>query len=65
MRESWQVYNILIGLIVGNVELWPAKTFEWRRVTRELRNGGPLEMLTIANLIKIDVLITGQGCCTN
>ena len=51
--------------MVGNVELWPAKTFEWRRVTRELRNGGPLEMLTIANLIKINVLITGQGCCTN
>ena len=45
--------------MVGNVELWPPKTFEWRRVTRELGNGGPLEMLTIANLIKINVLITG------
>ena len=23
----------------------PAKTFEWWRVTQDLRNGGPLEML--------------------
>ena len=48
----------------GNVELWPAKTFEWGRFTQELRNGGPLQMLTIANQIKINLLITGQGCCT-
>ena len=38
--------------MVGNVGLWPAKTLEWRRVTQDLRNGGPLEMLTIAKLIK-------------
>ena len=38
--------------MVGNVGLWPAKTFERRRVTQDLRNGGPLEMLTIAKLIK-------------
>ena len=30
----------------------PAKTFEWRRVTQDLRKGGPLEMLTTAKLIK-------------
>ena len=35
----------------------PAKTFEWRRVTQDLRNGGPLEMLTMAKLIKIKVLL--------
>ena len=43
--------------MVGNVGLWPAKTFEWRRVTQDLRKGGPLEMLTIAKLIKIRVLL--------
>ena len=35
------------------------KTFEWRGVTRDLRKGGPIEMLTtctIAKLIKIKVL---------
>ena len=37
--------------MVGNVGLWQAKTFEWRRVTQDLRNGGPLEMLTIAKQI--------------
>ena len=47
----------MIGLTDGNVGLWPAKTFEWRRVTQDLRNGGPLEMLTIAKLIKIKVLL--------
>ena len=41
----------------GNVGLWPAKTLEWRRVTQDLRNGGPLEMLTIATLTKIKVLL--------
>ena len=35
----------------------PAKTFEWRRVTQDLRNGGPLEMLTIAKVIKIEVIL--------
>ena len=34
-----------------------AKTFEWRKVTQDLRYGGPLEMLTIAKLIKINVLL--------
>ena len=43
--------------MVGNVGLWPAKTFEWRRVTEDLRKGGPLEMLTIAKLLKIKVLL--------
>ena len=47
----------MIGLTVGNVGLWPAKTFEWRRVTQDLRNGGPLEMLTMAKLINIKVLL--------
>jgi len=42
--------------MVVNVGLWPVKTFEWRRVTKDLRNGDPLEMLTIANLIKIKIL---------
>ena len=34
-----------------------SKTFEWRGVTQDFRNGGPLEMLTITNLIKIKVLL--------
>ena len=45
--------------MVGNVGLWPAKTFEWRRVTQDFRKGGLFEMLTactIAKLIKIKVL---------
>ena len=45
--------------MVGNIRHWPAKTFEWRGVTRDLRKGGPIEMLTtctIAKLIKIKVL---------
>ena len=46
----------MIGLMVDNVGLWPAKTFEWKRVTQDLRKGGPLEMLAIAKLIKIKVL---------
>ena len=36
--------------MVGNVGLWLAKTLEWTSVTQDFRNGGPLEMLTIANL---------------
>ena len=46
--------------MVGNTRHWPAKTFEWRGVTEELRKGGPIEMLTtctIAKLIKIKVLL--------
>ena len=49
----------MIGLMVGNITLWPAKTFERRGVTRDLRKGRPIEMLrtyTIAKLIKIKVL---------
>ena len=41
------------GLIVGNVGLWPAKTFVWTRVAEDLSNGGPLEMLSVAKPIKI------------
>ena len=37
--------------MVGNVGLRPAKTFECRRVTRDVRNGGPLEILIIAKLL--------------
>ena len=47
----------MIGLLVGNVGLWPAKTLEFRRVTQDLSHGGPLEVLTIAKLIKILILI--------
>ena len=45
--------------MVGNVGLWLAKTFEWRRVTQDLRKGGSLETLTtctIAKVIKIKEL---------
>ena len=45
--------------MVGNIRHWPAKTFEWRGVTLDLRKAGPIEMLTtctIAKLIKIKVL---------
>ena len=39
--------------MVGDVGLWPTKTFKWiRRVTQDLRKGGALEMLTIAKLKK-------------
>ena len=41
----------------GNVGLCPAKTFNGRRVTEDLRNGGPLEMPTVAKRIKINVLL--------
>ena len=30
---------------------------QWRKVTQDLRNGGPLKKLTIAKLIKIKVLL--------
>ena len=46
-----------MGLMVGNIGLWPAKMFEWRKVTKDLRNGRPLEMLMIVKLIKIKVLL--------
>ena len=45
MRIQYSEGIILIGLMVDNVGLWPAKTFEWRRVTQDLRKGGSLEML--------------------
>ena len=47
----------MLGIMVRNVGLWPSKTFEWRRVKQDLRNRGPLEMLTIAKLIIIKVLL--------
>ena len=47
----------MIGFMVGNVGLWPAKTLEWRRVTQDSIIGGLLEMLTIAKLITIEVLL--------
>ena len=47
----------MIGLLAGNVGLWPAKTLELRRVTQDLKHGGPLEVLTIAKLIKIKALL--------
>ena len=43
--------------MAGNVGLWPAKTFGWMRVTQDLRNGGPLEMLSKAKPLKIKVLL--------
>ena len=43
--------------MVGNVGLWRAKLFKWRRVTKDLRNGRSLEMPTISKLIKIKVLL--------
>ena len=43
--------------MAGNVGLWPAKTFVWTRVTQDLRNGGPLEMLSKAKPLKIKVLL--------
>ena len=43
--------------MVGNVGLWPAKTFEWRRAIQDFKSGGPLEVLTIAKLVKITVLL--------
>ena len=46
----------MIGLI-ANVGPWPAKTFVWTRVTQDLRNGGPVEMLSKAKPIKIKVPI--------
>ena len=53
--------QILIGLFFGNVGLWQErmilKKFLWRRVTKDLRNGDPLETLTKANLIKIKILL--------
>ena len=51
----------LIGLFFGNVGLWQErmilKKFLWRRVTKDLRNGGLLEILSIAKLIKVNVLL--------
>ena len=53
--------QILIGLFLGNVGLWQErmilKKFLLRRVTQDLRNGGLIEILSIAKLIKINVLL--------
>ena len=56
MRIKYSEVIILIGLTVDNVALWPAKMFEWRKVTQDLRKGGSLEMLTITKLIKTKVV---------
>ena len=57
MRIQYSEGIILIGLMVDNVGLWPAKAFKWKRATQDLRKRGPLEMLAIAKLIKIKVLL--------
>ena len=56
MRIQYSEGIVLIGLMVDNVALWPAKTLERRKVTEDLRKGVSLEMLTIAKLIKTKVL---------
>ena len=43
--------------MVGNVGLSSTKTLVWTRVIQDLRNGGPLEMLSIAKPIKIKELL--------
>ena len=45
--------------MVGNVGLWRAETFRWRRVTEDLKMGGPchLKRQQLAKLIKIKVLL--------
>ena len=57
LRPNPMKVQILIGLLVGNVGLWPVKKFLRRRVTQDLRNGGLLEILSITKLIKINVLL--------
>ena len=57
LRPNILKVYILICLMVGNVGLWPAKTFLWTRVTEDLRNGKPLETLSVAKQIKIKELL--------
>ena len=57
LRPNLLKVQILIGLLVGNVGLWPVKKFLRRKVTQDLRNGGLLEILSITKLIKINVLL--------
>ena len=57
LRPNLLKVKILIGLLVGNVGLWSAKKFVWRRVTQDFRNGGLLEILSVAKLIKVNVLL--------
>ena len=57
LRPNLLKIQISISLLVGNVGLWSVKKFVWRRVTQDLRNGGLLEILSIAKLIKINVLL--------
>ena len=61
MRIKYSEVIILIGLTVDNVALWPAKMFEWRKVTQDLRKAGSLEMLTITKLIKTKVMRGHRG----
>ena len=39
--------------MVSNIRHWPAKTFEWRGVTQDLRKGGPIEMITIGTMASV------------
>ena len=57
LRPNLLKLQILIGFLVGNVGLWPVKTFLPRKVTQDLRNGGLLEILSITKLITINVLL--------
>ena len=43
--------------MAGNVGLSSTKTLVWTRVTQDLRNGRPLEMLSIAKPIKMKELL--------
>ena len=40
------------AVMVGNVGLWRAETFRWRRVTEDLKMGGPIEMPTTSKTDK-------------
>ena len=53
LRPNILKVQILIGLMVGNVGPWSAKTFVWRRETQNLGNGG----FSIAKLITIKILL--------
>ena len=60
MRVGWYIYSEGINFDwIDGWKCWTlaSKTLEWRRVTQDLRNGEPLEMLKIAKLIKIKALL--------
>ena len=56
LRPNLLKLQILIGLLVGNVGLWPVKKFVEESNTG-FEKGGLLEILSIAKLIKINVLL--------